>query len=95
MADTLPLDGSSAKAKNKDPANIMPLSTTQTGIYVDFQNDLTKNKKYQSVKSEKLNKVSVNKESASIVSTVTPSSAQKPAAPTKNSYQVNKNNSVF
>ncbi|XP_031616661.1 zinc finger protein jing homolog isoform X1 [Contarinia nasturtii] len=86
MADTLPLDGSSAKAKNKDPTNKMPLSATHTGICVDFQNDLTKNKKYQSVKSEKLNKVSVNKESASI-GPVTPSSAQRPAAPTKNSYQ--------
>lgn len=92
MADTLPLDGSNPKSKGKDPANIMPLPSSQASaaICIDSQNDLTKNKKYPNVKSDKSNKISVNKESAAIalVASVTPSSVLKPTAST-NSHQVN------
>lgn len=82
MADTLS-DG--LKSKNKDPTNKMPLSSSQT-LCVDNQNDQTKSLK-KCGKSEKLTKISVNKESTTIAS-ATITSSVKPAAST-NSHQVN------
>lgn len=84
MADTLPLDGSnSLKTKIKGPTNTMPLSksnATATGICC-VDNPKTK----KNVKSDKLNKSSMNKESNA---SAPPSSVLKSAAST-NSYQVN------
>lgn len=87
MADSLPLNGSSLKMKTKDPAT-MSMSTTQT-LCVEHQNDKTKNKKCQSVRSEKMSKILQNKESTTnglVAPTTTLSSIRKPTS--RNEHQV-------